>query len=207
MSPPTPLPPTPPPDQALSYESWDVWEPSESDSEMPAITPDTPAFKEMERDMNERAKENAERIARAEKLKDQGNVAFKKGEINQAIALYSEAIQTKKDQKAYYANRALAFLRKRPAPDWASAVKDCNTALDLWEARDDTLLPPYAWSGPLNFHAWIGFILLRRRLLLFFLHPLHFGGWGYFASFFSSSDSLRFPVHHHLFFFFLGAVV
>ena len=47
--------------------------------------------------------------------------------------MYTEAIAAKKDQKAYYANRALAYLRKRPAPDWEDAIKDCNTGLDLWE--------------------------------------------------------------------------
>ena len=104
----------PPSAESFSYQSWDVWEPSESDTESPAITPDSPEFREMERDMNERAKANAEKLQQAMTMKDQGNEAFKKGEINQAIHLYTEAISLKKDVKLLYANRALAYLRRRP---------------------------------------------------------------------------------------------
>jgi tetratricopeptide (TPR) repeat protein len=98
-----------------SYQSWDAWEPSESDSETagPAFDTNQPALREMEKDIEERNKAAAERKANADKLKDQGNAAFAKGEISYAIRLYSDAIDLKRDQKAYYCNRALAYLKLR----------------------------------------------------------------------------------------------
>ena len=57
-------------------------------------------------------------------------------QIAYAIRLYSDAIDLKRDQKAYYCNRALAYLRQRPTPDWQAALKDCNTVVDVWEIFD-----------------------------------------------------------------------
>ena len=67
----------------------------------------------MEKDILERNKAAAEKKARADELKERGNAAFGKGEIAYAIRLYSDAIDLKRDQKAYYCNRALAYLRQR----------------------------------------------------------------------------------------------
>jgi hypothetical protein len=49
------------------------------------ITPDTPAFREMENDFKERAKDHAAKMALSLKLKDQGNEAFKKGTLRMLV--------------------------------------------------------------------------------------------------------------------------
>ncbi len=58
------------------YNSWDKWMPSddEEDELPPAPPPDTPEFKMMEKDMDDRAKDKAERRAKAEVLRQKGNV-------------------------------------------------------------------------------------------------------------------------------------
>ena len=96
-----------------SYQTWDAWEPSSDEEGGPAFERNQPALLELERDIEERNKAAAEKKTRADALKAQGNEAFGRGEIAFAIRLYSDAIELKRDQKAYYCNRALAYLRQR----------------------------------------------------------------------------------------------
>eukprot|EP00042_Codosiga_hollandica_P057735 m.858937 g.858937 ORF g.858937 m.858937 type:complete len:99 (+) comp59665_c0_seq3:933-1229(+) len=46
----------------------------------------------------------------AEKLKNEGNVLFKKGDYKEAAALYSRAIQHAPTTPSFFTNRALCYL-------------------------------------------------------------------------------------------------
>ena len=37
----------------------------------------------------------------------------------------------------YYANRAMAYLRMRPEPNYIAALKDCQSVDDIWEFMDN----------------------------------------------------------------------
>lgn len=54
---------------------------------------------------------DANQTAVAEKYKNQGNDQFKMKNFSKAIELYTQAINTKSDEPAYYTNRAIAYLK------------------------------------------------------------------------------------------------
>lgn len=116
------------------YDSWDFWEPS-SDSE-DEIEPDNPQLRAMEADMKKRAAKRKERNRKADLKKQSGNAAFGRKEYEMAMALYTEAIGIRKDDKYLYTNRALSFLQLHK---YKSALKDCNTAMDIFEVLEDGL--------------------------------------------------------------------
>lgn len=73
-------------------------------------------------------------------MKDEGNSAFKNGNIAEAIARYSEAIQMDyhcgdddKMTAVLYSNRAAAFLKQAEVGHtdaWADAERDCRRAIE-----------------------------------------------------------------------------
>ena len=80
----------------------------------------------------EEASHPAETLEDPEQLKEAGNDFFKKGEWDDALECYTEAIKKTKDdcekQKAiYYKNRAACSLKKERFDD---AVDDCNKSLE-----------------------------------------------------------------------------
>jgi STIP1 family protein 1 len=64
----------------------------------------------------------------AEHLKEQGNGHFKNGEYEEAIRLYSLAIQQNSDNPLYYTNRANARLKLRL---WNEVIDDCIRSIEL----------------------------------------------------------------------------
>ena len=58
----------------------------------------------------------------AEEKKNEGNQALKAGKVDEAIALYSEAIEINKTE-AMLTNRAVAYIQKR---NYKSALLDCE---------------------------------------------------------------------------------
>jgi len=66
--------------------------------------------------------------AQAEQLKEQGNNHFKSGEYQEAIGLYSLAIQQNSNNPLYYTNRANARLKLRLYQD---VIDDCIRSIEL----------------------------------------------------------------------------
>lgn len=73
------------------------------------------------------------KLEQAIKFKNDGNVKFKSGKFNEAIALYDKAIETcpksdPTDLSTFYQNRAAAYEQLKK---WPAVKADCTTALTL----------------------------------------------------------------------------
>lgn len=64
----------------------------------------------------------------AEQLKEKGNVHFKRGEFEEAITLYSQAISKNPRNPVLYTNRANARLK---LSHWDDVISDCLHSIDL----------------------------------------------------------------------------
>ena len=66
-----------------------------------------------------------------DQLKELGNKAFMAGQYQEAIELYTQAIEGSKDEKGsviYYSNRANAYLETK---DNEKCIEDCKKALEI----------------------------------------------------------------------------
>ena len=63
-----------------------------------------------------------------EELKNAGNELYKEGKFDEAMILYSKAIQAKPNISIYYSNRALCYYKMR---DFSKAFADSNSAYVL----------------------------------------------------------------------------
>ncbi|CDO68768.1 hypothetical protein BN946_scf184989.g34 [Trametes cinnabarina] len=71
-------------------------------------------------------------VVEAEKVKEQGNAAFKAGRFHEAIEHYSKAIDLQPSEPTYWTNRAAAYMAlKRFKP----ALGDCQQAASLQSAN------------------------------------------------------------------------
>lgn len=113
----------------LAASVWD-WFEIDSEEDEDVSMPDDPQFKAMEMDIQRREKERLKKKKEAEVLKEAGNTLFASKQYKQALEKYNAAVDLIRDEKAYYLNRALCHLLLY---DYSAAVKDCNTALDIWE--------------------------------------------------------------------------
>lgn len=82
---------------------------------------------------------NEELKARAEKLKNLGNLDFKRKKYHDAMYLYSKAIDIC-PESVYYSNRAACLLKLGRNDE---AISDCRRAIDI----DPTLVRPYLRLG------------------------------------------------------------
>ncbi|KAJ3361122.1 hypothetical protein GGF31_002451 [Allomyces arbusculus] len=65
--------------------------------------------------------------ARAETLKQEANLAYKRGQYSRAIDLYSQSLDADSTAAAVYGNRAAAYMMQK---NFRQAVADCTSALD-----------------------------------------------------------------------------
>ncbi|KAF5294899.1 hypothetical protein FQR65_LT10697 [Abscondita terminalis] len=77
----------------------------------------------------------------SQRLKNEGNVQFKKGKFDEAISLYNKAIEIcpaeqPLDLSTYYQNRAAAYEQLKK---WSSVIADCTKALELNEKYEKAL--------------------------------------------------------------------
>ncbi|RDB27715.1 DnaJ subfamily C member 7 [Hypsizygus marmoreus] len=95
--------------------------------------PATPSLHEGEKSRSDSPSREAEEdnATRAEKVKEQGNAAFKGGKYGEAIDLYTQAIDLNPNEPAYLTNRAASYMAlKRYRP----ALEDCQLAASLQAA-------------------------------------------------------------------------
>ena len=124
---------------STNYAKWDCFE-SDSEDEIPEdekepIVPENdPAFKAMEADFNDRAKKRRRNRKEANRLKDLGNAALKKGLYKSANHHYTEALDEARDILPIYTNRALARIRLEM---WQEVIDDCTRLLEYSECFDD----------------------------------------------------------------------
>jgi len=71
---------------------------------------------------------------KAEELKEKGNKYFNNGEYDHAAWKYSEAIELIKDNKVYWLNRALAYIK---LGKYRKAVKDCSKVIEYAECFEN----------------------------------------------------------------------
>ena len=95
------------------YESWDIYEPDSDDEDAPFVPPDDPAFKAMERDMDQRRARRKQAEFDAGRHKELGNEAFARKDWARAAELYGQAIELHRGEKSFYTNRAAAYLQVR----------------------------------------------------------------------------------------------
>ena len=119
-------------DATLRVEAWDLFEPESDDEDLPVS--DNPAMMALAADVDARNAVRAQREAQAAEAKQSGNVALAKKDLPLALQQYSKAIELRRDEKSYYTNRALVYLQLQ---DYANAIKDCDTAIDIFHYFED----------------------------------------------------------------------
>lgn len=65
-------------------------------------------------------------LSPAEAKKEDGNQAFKRGDYDQAVSLYTQAIDLDRDLILAVNNRAMAYLKTE---EWEKALSDCESVL------------------------------------------------------------------------------
>lgn len=73
------------------------------------------------------AEENKDAAQMADDKKNEGNTALKAGQVDDAIKLYTEAIDLQKSE-GIFTNRAMAYIKQRK---YKEAIFDCEQALYL----------------------------------------------------------------------------
>lgn len=83
---------------------------------------------QVEKDAQKRAKDRKERKQRSDELKAKANKAFREKKFEEALDLYSKAIDETRDSALLFENRALTYLHLEL---FQRVVKDCESALGL----------------------------------------------------------------------------
>ncbi|XP_048588558.1 tetratricopeptide repeat protein 12 isoform X2 [Nematostella vectensis] len=79
-------------------------------------------------DAKARASERKQREAVALQLKEKGNLAFKQQKYEEAVKLYTQALNQDRTNTAFYTNRAQAYIRTK---NYTDAITDCEAAIKL----------------------------------------------------------------------------
>ncbi|XP_044261210.1 tetratricopeptide repeat protein 12-like [Tribolium madens] len=98
--------------------------------ENPATMSQEAFMEEMSKDADRRYKEKLIRREKMETLRKQATLAFRRGEFEKALTLYTKAIEQIRDSCGLYTNRALTYINLK---HYDKAVVDCETALRLNE--------------------------------------------------------------------------
>ncbi|CAK5267226.1 unnamed protein product [Mycena citricolor] len=77
------------------------------------------------------SEEEGDVLVRAEKMKEEGNVQFKAKKYDEAVALYTKAIELNPNEPAYLTNRAAAYMAVKK---FRAALDDCQTAAQIQAA-------------------------------------------------------------------------
>eukprot|EP00854_Cymbomonas_tetramitiformis_P003796 gene3796-4750_t len=115
---------------STDYTGWDLWCPSdEEDDLIKTLPPSTdPAFKAMEKDMDDRHERMKQKIKTATKLREAGNKSYRAGQYMEAYKNYEAGLDADKRVIELQANAAMAALKvKMPV----QAIEHCDQVFRL----------------------------------------------------------------------------
>lgn len=144
---------------ATNYSKWDYFESSEEEEEQtePVLPTDNPAFKALEKDLEERSAKRKADVKESEKFKVLGNECLARGEYELAVEKYSLGLSIVRDSKACQLNRALAYMKLNKHK---SCIKDCSKILELAELFEEG----YTKSAATNFKAFLRRAYSRNQI-------------------------------------------
>ena len=94
------------------YHAWDLWTPSDEEDDIyNQLTPNSPEFKAMEKDIDERHAKLLRCRQYAERQRELGNKMFKEKQYAKALQIYEDGISAEKANMALNANAAAACLK------------------------------------------------------------------------------------------------
>eukprot|EP00884_Botryococcus_braunii_P022874 jgi/Botrbrau1/9270/Bobra.180_1s0027.1 len=102
----------PPLHQSTDYTKWDLWTPSDEEDELfNSCTPNTPEFRGLEKDIEDRHKRMVEQRQLGERHRVAGNQLYKQGRLPEAIREYEAGLEHDRHNMALHANASLCCLR------------------------------------------------------------------------------------------------
>ncbi|KAG2500046.1 hypothetical protein HYH03_002326 [Edaphochlamys debaryana] len=124
------------------YNKWDIWCPEdEEDDIFNSMAPNTPQFKAMEKDIDERHRQMVERRQLAERCRVAGNEAYATKQYSEALRCYQRGIESERTNMALHANAAMAALKMSC---FVQAVEHCDKVLSIADffhnSRKDALV-------------------------------------------------------------------
>ena len=146
----------------LPHSAWDDYEPSSSSDSDSSLAAHNPAFAALDADLSARQRRRQLDADAAEAHKADGNRAFTARQYEEAAQRYTAAIDKRRGEKVYYANRAACWLK---LARWEECVKDCGTVLDIWELieRGEEKSRQRGRTGQLSTHEAVVIKALLRR--------------------------------------------
>ncbi|GLI69147.1 hypothetical protein VaNZ11_013704 [Volvox africanus] len=111
------------------YTKWDIWCPEdEEDDLINSIGPNTPQFKAMEKDIDERHRQLVERRQLADRCRVRGNEAYKARQYSEALRCYQQGIESERTNMALHANAAMAALK---ISCFVQTIEHCDKVLSI----------------------------------------------------------------------------
>ncbi|MEW5303261.1 MAG: hypothetical protein WDW36_005969 [Sanguina aurantia] len=118
------------------YAKWDMWCPSDDEDDLfNSIPPNTPQFRAMEKDIDQRHTRMIEQRQLAERQRMAGNTAFNTKQYSEALRCYETGIESQKSSMTLHANAALAALKMHCN---VSAIEHCDKVLHIADVLHDT---------------------------------------------------------------------
>ncbi|KXZ56527.1 hypothetical protein GPECTOR_1g473 [Gonium pectorale] len=113
------------------YTKWDIWCPDdEEDDLINSIGPNTPQFRAMEKDIDERHRQMVERRQLAERCRVRGNEAYQARQYSEALRCYQQGLESERTNMALHANAAMAALKMSC---FVQAIEHCDKVLSIAE--------------------------------------------------------------------------
>ncbi|XP_034488817.1 tetratricopeptide repeat protein 12 [Drosophila innubila] len=90
-------------------------------------------MRQVEVDLDERSKARLERERVAQNFRKLGNAKYRQGNYDDAISMYSQAIENIKDSPILYINRSLCFIK---LANFKRAIIDCDFVLNKLDEKN-----------------------------------------------------------------------